>query len=165
MASCPRPQLLLDYCGIDLFARAVVGAQAPPEATAAEEDARLDADMESLWTRLQQTLATRRALQRQIAAAQRTTALWETHRESVQQLASSHESAGVEAALQGVQQLSNTLQDGWQLLRSSEAGMPPELPATTGVRGLQQRYSHRRAQISTVGVQDLMQLSSMLTAS
>ena len=56
-----------------------------------DDDPGMDADMDGLWTQLQQALATRRALQRQIAAAQRTTTLWEAHRESVQQLASSHD--------------------------------------------------------------------------
>ena len=142
---------------------------APPEATATEEDARLEAEADGLWAQLQQALATKRTLERKLAAAQQTTALWESHRESVQQLAASHEAGGVENALNGAQQLSATLQGGWQLLESADGARGPAraaaAAATTGPRGLQQRYSQRRAQISTVGVPDLAQLSSLLAAS
>lgn len=137
---------------------------APPGATMTEEETQLDAETEALWTQLQQALATKRELQRKLTAAHATTSLWATHRESVQQLAESQKASNVENTLQGVQQLGRTLHEGWQLLRSSEgADGGRRGPMVPGPRGALQRYSQRRTQISTAGVPDLQQLSSLLT--
>ena len=135
---------------------------APPEAMATEEDTQLDAEREQLWVQLQQALVTKRELQRKLSAAQATTTLWEEHRETVKQLAASHQSNNIENALNGVQQLNSTLQDGWTLVRPS-AGAAASAHAH-GPRGLQQRFTHRRARIGTVNANDLLHLTSLLTA-
>ena len=72
----------------------------------------------------------------------------------------------VNVALQGTQQLTQTLQHGWQLLRSGDAAeeRPTCGGGAPGPRGLQQRFAQRRTQIGTVSVPDLQQLSSMLAA-
>ena len=136
----------------------------PPQAIAAEEDAQLDAETEALWLQLQQALATKRELTRTLTAAETTLELWTTHRDSVMQLAASQQSSQVDSTLRGVQQLTNTLQDGWQMLRSSEAG-GGRAGTVPGPRGALQRYSQRRAQITTTSPADLLNISSLLTAS
>eukprot|EP00966_Prymnesium_polylepis_P124098 2869750-Prymnesium_polylepis.1 len=54
----------------------------------------LDGELELLWAHLQRSLATRRELQRKLASAQQTTALWEANRQCVQQLAESYKPDG-----------------------------------------------------------------------
>ena len=135
-------------------------------------DARL-AGAARLCDRLRQ--ATKRELKRKLAAAENVAALWEAHRESVQQLALSQEGGGAVAALDGTQRLNETLQQGWQLLKTTNdgaaagvTGSSGEVPPTTqapGPRGLQQRFAQRRGEIATVSVPDLGLLSSLLCAS
>lgn len=143
---------------------------APPEQP--EEAGELEAEIDGLWTQLQHALATKRELGRKVAAAQQSAALWEAHKGNVQQLAGSHAQAGLEEALQGTQRLTQTLEQGWALLRNGEEGGAAAEPRAAcgggapGPRGLQQRaaLSQRRGQIGTVSLPDLQQLSSMLTA-
>lgn len=71
--------------------------------------------------------------------------------------------AGAATALEATQHLTGTLRRGWQLLESERAN-GAGTDTTTGPRGLQQRFSQRRTQISTVGVADLGVLSSLLSA-
>ena len=139
-----------------------VPSQAPPEGPASADVEALDGETNALWAQLQHALATKRELQRKIASAENAAKLWEKHRESVQQLASSHQSsgAGVTEALEGAQQLSSTMQQGWHLLRTAEAASGPAAPgeqppadaatAPTGPRGLQQRFQQRRGEFETV---------------
>ena len=128
-------------------------------------DGGIDSEVDALWTQLQQALATKRELARQVAAAQDLKSVWAAHQEGVQQLAASQEADGVENALQGVQQLNSTLRRGWQLLRSSEGDEAGAAGAGLGPRGLQERFSQRRSQIETVSVPDLQHLSSLLCGS
>jgi exonuclease VII large subunit len=93
---------------------------ASPQPMVTEEESQLDAETEALWAQLQRSLATKRELQRKLTAAQRTTELWAAHRESVHKLAASQQASNVQGTLQGLQRLSDTLQDGWHLLRSSD---------------------------------------------
>lgn len=127
------------------------------------DEAALDGEIAALMTRLQSALATKRELQRKVSTAANAQAVWEQHRESVTELARSHESDKLESALQGTRQLTETLQQGWQMLRSAEAGAA-RAEGAPGPRGLQQRFAQRRGQIETVGVPDLQTLSSMLCA-
>ena len=135
--------------------------QAPPEGPASAEVEALDAETDALWAQLQNALATKRELQRKVASAENAAALWEKHRESVQRLASSHDSngAGVTDALEGAEQLTSTMRQGWHLLRTAEAASGPApgdeqlaetTTAPTGPRGLQQRFQQRRGEIETV---------------
>ena len=145
--------------------------EAPTSASAAAaEAAGLDSETAALWARLQQALATKRELKRKLTAAENVSALWAAHRASVQQLAASQEANGAAAALDGADQLSGALANGWQLLNKSGAAAGQENPAASaaseaagpGPRGLQQRFTQRRAEINTVSVPDLGLLSSLL---
>lgn len=60
----------------------------------AEVETGVTSDVEELWARLQQSLATRRELQHKLVGAQRTTQLWESNREFVRQLAEGHSGDG-----------------------------------------------------------------------
>lgn len=142
----------------------------PPEGPERAEAEALDSDTEALWGQLQQALATKRELQRKLATAENVARLWERHRGAVQALASSHGPGGAAAAIDGAQQLTSTLQQGWHLLRTAEgagaaAGAAGDDATATGPRGLQQRFTQRRAEINTVSVPDLGLLSSLICSS
>ena len=158
----------------ELFARQSVFAipsdlqlEAPGAAPAADEVERLDAETVALEERVQQALSTKREIKRKLAAAQNVSALWAAHRTSVQQLAAAQQAEGAVSALEGTQRLNGTLKQGWQLLKSADATADDTsaAPAAPGPRGLQQRFTQRRAEISTVSVPDLSLLSSLLRAS
>ena len=138
---------------------------ASPQPMVTEEESQLDAETEALWAQLQRSLSTKRELQRKLTAAQRTTELWAAHRESVHKLAASQQASNVQGTLQGLQRLSDTLQDGWHLLRSSDGVGGDSGSLVPGPRGAAQRYAQRRGQISTAEPSDLLKLSSMLAAS
>ena len=142
---------------------------APGAAPAADEAERLDAETAALEERVQKALSTKRELKRKLAAAQNVSALWAAHRTGVQQLASSQQAEGAVSALEGTQRLNGTLKQGWQLLKSADAAADDTSAAPSteapGPRGLQQRFTQRRAEISTVSVPDLSLLSSLLCAS
>lgn len=139
---------------------------APPEGPAAEEVRALDSEADAQYERLQRALATKRELQRKLAAAQSLAALWAAHRDSVAQLAAAQQASGVQSALDGSQQLTSTLRQGWQILEATDGASAAAVPPTAaGPRGLQQRFLQRRAEISTVSVPDLGLLSSLLCAS
>ena len=142
---------------------------APPGAPSEAELSALDAETATLRVRLQQALATKRELKRKLAAAQNVSALWEAHRGAVQQLAASQQLDGAVGALEGTQEVHARLKQGWKAL-----GGPPDPSAAPsgaaaapgpGPRGLQQRFTQRRAEISTVSVPDLSLLSNLLCAS
>jgi phage shock protein A len=134
---------------------------------AAEEAQSLEAESAALWAQLQTALATKRELKRKVAAAENVTALWEAHRDSVQQLAAAQQANGAVAALDGTQRLRSTLQQGWTLLGTVDgaAGATDAAATARGPRGLQQRFAQRRFDISTVSVPDLGLLSQLLCAS
>lgn len=144
-----------------------------PTAPNGDEAMGLDAETDALWAQLQQALAMKRALKQKIAHAENAKGLWERHCESVRQLAASQQASSTADALQGAQQLTSTLEQGWQRLRAAEGATAPasmeedgaDAAAAPGPRGLQQRFAQRRMQISTVSVPDLGVLSSLLCAS
>ena len=130
----------------------------------------LDKDIEGLWVRFQQALAMRRELQRKVVSAQKATQLWEANRQAVHQLAETYEPDGVRSIMQDAEQLTRTQQQSWMLLRGLDVSSCaeehyPEGPAQPRALALQQRFTHRRMNTSTVSVGDLQQLSSMLCAS
>lgn len=57
-----------------------------------------DDDDAQMWVRLQNALAMKRELQRKVTAAHTTTQMWQTHRESVKQLAGVHNANGATEA-------------------------------------------------------------------
>lgn len=146
-------------------------AQAPPAPTGVQAGS-LDAEVDTLWAQLQQALATKRVLRKKLTYAENMQAVWGRHRERVNELAFLQHASSAEVALHGAQKLASTLRRGWQSLRMARRGDSGEgdsgsnLPTSvSGPRGLQQRFMQRRAQISTVSVPDLGQLSSLLCAS
>jgi len=82
----------------------------------------------------------------------------------VQELAAAQKASGVIAALEGTQQLTSSIQQGWQMLKA-DGGATADAPTAHGPRGFQQRFTQRRAEISTVSVPDLGLLSKMVSAS
>lgn len=139
----------------------------PGVASAAEEAAQLDVECAQLEAQLAQAVATKREVKRKVAAAENLVNMWEVHRVSVQQLAAAQRANGALAALEGTQQLNVSIQQGFQMLKTADAdGAATTADATAhGPRGLQQRFTQRRAEISTVSVPDLSLLSKMVSAS
>uniref|UniRef100_A0A7S3AGH1 Uncharacterized protein n=1 Tax=Haptolina ericina TaxID=156174 RepID=A0A7S3AGH1_9EUKA len=134
----------------------------------AEVETGVTSDVEELWARLQQSLATRRELQHKLVGAQRTTQLWESNREFVRQLAEGHSGDGVRSIMEDAEHLAATQEQSWEQLRGQDAQPCAEAlaaPSAPRVSALQQRFGHRRAMTSIVSVGDLQQLSSMLCAS
>ena len=67
--------------------------------------------------------------------------------------------------LNGSEQLTGMLQQSWKLLHSFDAHICPAGASAeqhAKPRALQQRFAQRRAQVNTVSVGDLKQLSSVL---
>lgn len=124
----------------------------------------LDSEADAQYERLQRALATKRELQRKLAAAQSLAALWAAHRDSVAQLAAAQQASGVQSALDGSQQLTSTLRQGWQILEATDGASAAAVPPTAaGPRGLQQRFLQRRAEISTVrGVREHTRRAALL---
>ncbi|KAL1515993.1 hypothetical protein AB1Y20_002606 [Prymnesium parvum] len=139
-----------------------------------ERDHSLDAELEELWARLQQSLATRRELQLKLASAEKATQLWEANRPAVQKLAESYTADGVQSVMEDAARLSEAQQQSWKLLRGLDMGSdmlsygenaPNDCPVTPRAVALQRRFAHRKAQTATISVGDLQHLSSMLCAS